>query len=108
MLKPKLHGVMVSVGSSYAVAQLEGMPLLSGIFAIIIKHLVNMHYLFGIGGLELCWKYIGHQFLKNSRKYNFFLQSVLSHARGKKFPLLAGAFKNLPGLQVAAVRFGQD
>ncbi|NLU37107.1 MAG: FAD-dependent oxidoreductase [Clostridiales bacterium] len=85
VLKPKLHGVMVSVGSSYAVAQLEGMPLLSGIFAIIIKHLVNMHYLFGIGGLELCWKYIGHQFLKNSRKYNFFLQSVLSHARERSF-----------------------
>ena len=52
-LEAKLHGVMVSVGSLFAVAQLSGMPLLSGLPAIIIKHLVNMHYLFGIGGLEL-------------------------------------------------------
>ncbi|HHU49674.1 MAG: FAD-dependent oxidoreductase [Caldicoprobacterales bacterium] len=85
VLKPNLHGVMVSIGSTYGVAQLSGIPMLSGFLAIIMKHLVNLHYLFGIGGLELCWQYISHQFLNTNRKYNFFLQSVLSHARERSF-----------------------
>jgi NADH dehydrogenase len=86
-LNPQLHGTMVSIGSTYGVAQLNGVPLISGFLAIIIKHLVNMHYLFGIGGLELCWNYINHQFFHTNRTYNFFLQSVLSHARERSLRL---------------------
>lgn len=85
VLKPNLHGVMVSIGSTYGVAQLNGIPKLSGFLAIIIKHLVNMHYLFGIGGLELCWDYMNHQFFHTKRRYNFFLESVISHARERSF-----------------------
>jgi NADH dehydrogenase len=85
VLKPNLHGVMVSIGSKYGVAQLNGIPMLSGFLAIIMKHLVNMHYLFGIGGLELCWEYLNHQFFHTKRRYNFFLESVISHARERSF-----------------------
>jgi NADH dehydrogenase len=85
VLKPNLHGVMVSIGSTYGVAQLSGIPMLSGFLAIIMKHLVNLHYLFGIGGLELCWEYVNHEFFHTKRSYNFFLQSVISHAKERSF-----------------------
>jgi NADH dehydrogenase len=84
-LKPNLHCVMVSIGSTYGVAQLNGMPLMSGFLAIIMEHLVNMHYLFGVGGIELCWDYLNHEFFQTNRSYNFFLQSVISHAKERSF-----------------------
>lgn len=79
--KPKLHGVMVSVGSFFAVAQITGLPMLVGIWATIMKHLVNMHYLFGIGGIELIWDYIYDQFLYKARKYNPIIETVIGHIR---------------------------
>ena len=84
-LKPNLHGVMVSIGSTYGVAQLKGTPMMSGFLAIVIKHLVNMHYLFGIGGIELCWNYLNHELFHTNRTYNFFLQSIISHAKERSF-----------------------
>lgn len=59
--EPKLHGVMVSIGKNYAVADIMGMKL-SGILALFMKHMVNIHYLFGIGGFELIGKYLSHEF----------------------------------------------
>jgi NADH dehydrogenase len=82
---PKLHGVMISIGSTYGVAQLSGVPMMSGFLAIIVKHLVNLHYLFGIGGLELCWSYITHELLHSNRTYNFFAESVISHVKERSF-----------------------
>ena len=53
---------MVSVGSHYAVANLSGIKL-SGFFAMLMKHLVNLHYLWGAGGFYLIFKYLNHEFL---------------------------------------------
>jgi NADH dehydrogenase len=83
--EPKLHGVMVSVGSFFAVAQIQGLPMLIGIWATIMKHLVNMHYLFGIGGLELIWDYICDQFLYKARTYNVFIETVIGHIKRRNF-----------------------
>jgi len=83
--KPELHGVMVSVGSFFAVAQIKGLPLLIGIWATIMKHLVNMHYLFGIGGLELIWDYIYDQFLYKARTYNAFIETAIGHIKRRNF-----------------------
>ncbi|MGI6189105.1 MAG: FAD-dependent oxidoreductase [Clostridiales bacterium] len=83
--KPKLHGVMISVGSFFSVAQIKGLPRLTGIPATIMKHLVNMHYLFGIGGLELIWDYICHQFLYKDRTYNGFIETVIGHIKRRNF-----------------------
>lgn len=83
--EPKLHGVMVSVGSFFAVAQIKGLPMLTGIPATIMKHLVNMHYLFGIGGLELIWEYICYQFLYKARTYNAFIETVIGHIKRRNF-----------------------
>ncbi|TDX52114.1 NAD(P)/FAD-dependent oxidoreductase [Orenia marismortui] len=61
-----LHGVMVSIGSNYAVAELKPIPSLTiplvGFLAMMTKHFVNMHYLFGVNGFSLIWEYIEHQF----------------------------------------------
>ncbi|WP_058486815.1 FAD-dependent oxidoreductase [Defluviitalea phaphyphila] len=69
--KPKLHGVMVSVSKNYAVANIMGMKL-SGLPALFMKHLVNIHYLFGIGGFEIIRKYLNHEFWGVKHKKRFF------------------------------------
>ena len=61
-IKPELHGVMVSVGSYFAVADIMGHQW-SRLMSIVLKYLVNIHYLFGIGGFELIFRYIRHEFL---------------------------------------------
>lgn len=61
-LKPKYHGMMVSVGSYFAVAEIMGISL-NRLFAVIMKYLVNIHYFFGIGGFELVFRYLKYEFL---------------------------------------------
>jgi len=61
-LEPKYHGMMVSVGSYFAVAEIMGVSL-NRLFAIIMKYFVNIHYYFGIGGFELVFRYLKHEFL---------------------------------------------
>ncbi len=60
--RPKYHGLMVSVGRWWGVANIMEVSLV-GILAIVMKHMVNLHYLFGIGGFELIIRYIRHEFL---------------------------------------------
>lgn len=69
-LKLNTHGFMVSIGSHYCVAELMGIPL-SGFFAMAMKHLVNLHYLWGVGGLRLIWNYLLHEFfhIKSNRSF---------------------------------------
>ncbi|SHF56520.1 NADH dehydrogenase [Caldanaerobius fijiensis DSM 17918] len=61
--KPNYHGFMVSLGSRYAVAELMGVSL-SGFLAMAMKHLVNIHYLFGVAGLNAVLSYIMHEFFE--------------------------------------------
>ncbi|OGO78259.1 MAG: NADH dehydrogenase [Clostridiales bacterium GWB2_37_7] len=72
-----IHGFMVSVGSHYCVAELMGVPM-SGFIAMAMKHLVNLHYLWGVGGLKLIWNYLLHEFfhMENNRS---FVGGHLSH-----------------------------
>ncbi|MFQ3546715.1 MAG: FAD-dependent oxidoreductase [Termitinemataceae bacterium] len=60
--KSNYHGFMVSVGGKYAVSNAGGMKL-SGFFAMAMKHLVNLHYLWGVAGINQCWEYLKHEFL---------------------------------------------
>jgi len=68
--KLNTHGFMVSIGSHYCVAELMGTPL-SGFIAMAMKHLVNLHYLWGVGGVRLIWNYLLHEFfhMKNNRAF---------------------------------------
>lgn len=59
--KSNYHGFMVSIGSHYAVADVSGMKL-TGFLATAMKHMVNLHYLFGVGGFYLIFRYLFHEF----------------------------------------------
>jgi NADH dehydrogenase len=61
--KSNYHGFMVSVGGKYAVSNAMGIKL-SGLFAMAMKHIVNLHYLIGVAGINQCWEYIKHEFLE--------------------------------------------
>ncbi len=65
--KSNTHGMMVSLGSKYAVACLMGVSL-SGFFAMAMKHLVDCHYLWGVGGFNAVWAYIKHEFFDIKEK----------------------------------------
>ncbi|MGL4344347.1 MAG: FAD-dependent oxidoreductase [Cellulosilyticaceae bacterium] len=59
--KSNYHGFMVSIGGRYAVANLMGMKL-SGFFAMAVKHLINMVYLFGVNNIHAVYHYLQHEF----------------------------------------------
>ncbi|MDY7027985.1 MAG: NAD(P)/FAD-dependent oxidoreductase [Spirochaetota bacterium] len=68
--KPNYHGFMVSIGSTYGVAHVGGISL-SGIFAMGMKHLINLHYLFGIAGVNTVWRYLQHEFFTIRERRSF-------------------------------------
>ncbi len=68
--KSNYHGFMVSIGSRYAVSNAGGLKL-SGFFAMAMKHLVNLHYLFGLAGLNTVWGYLKHEFFDMKDRRTF-------------------------------------
>ncbi len=60
---------MVSVGSYFAVSDIMGKELPIWL-SIIMKYMVNIHYLFGIGGFELVIKYLKDEFLFKKQRKN--------------------------------------
>lgn len=79
--KSNYHGLMVSIGSRYAVASLMGISI-SGFLAMAIKHLVDLHYLFGVAGFSACWSYIVNEFfdIKERRSITGGHLSAKSHS----------------------------
>ncbi len=59
--KSNYHGFMVSIGGRYGVANLMGIKL-SGFFAMVMKHLINMYYLFGVNNVHAVYNYLQHEF----------------------------------------------
>ncbi|HTP58269.1 MAG TPA: NAD(P)/FAD-dependent oxidoreductase, partial [Spirochaetia bacterium] len=64
------HGIMVSLGAFSGVAHVMGLSL-TGIFAIGVKHLINIVHLFTVAGVNQVWEYVKHEFLdiKNQRSF---------------------------------------
>ena len=60
--KGNYHGFMVSIGSKFAVSHTGGISL-SGFFAMALKHVVNMYYLFTLAGVNAVWAYLKHEIL---------------------------------------------
>jgi NADH dehydrogenase len=60
--KSNYHGFMVSIGGKYGVADAGGIRT-SGFFAMAMKHMINLYYLFTIAGINQCWEYGKHEFL---------------------------------------------
>lgn len=59
--KSNYQGFMVSIGSRYAVADAAGIKL-TGFFAGALKHLINLLYLFSIGGFYTTVRYLLDEF----------------------------------------------
>jgi len=68
--KSNYHGFMISVGGKYGVSNAMGIKL-SGIFAMAMKHIVNLHYLLSVAGFNQCWEYIKHEFLEMQHGRSF-------------------------------------
>jgi NADH dehydrogenase len=68
--RSRYHGIMVSLGAFSGVAHVMGISL-TGIFAIGVKHLINMVHLFGTAGVNQVWEYVKCEFLdvKNERSF---------------------------------------
>lgn len=62
--KPQFHGAMVCIGGKYGVAQI-GTPktqfVLSGFFAMFVKHFINMVYFIQVAGFNKVWSYLLHE-----------------------------------------------
>ena len=93
--KPNLHGVMVSIGGNYAVADIMGIPMW-GFIAMMMKHMVDIHYLWEINGFKQVWRYVWHEFgaIKGgigimirhmAQKVNAFWLTLLRVALGIRF-----------------------
>ncbi|MFP4364772.1 MAG: FAD-dependent oxidoreductase, partial [Spirochaetia bacterium] len=70
------HGFMVSLGGKYGVAHVMGLSL-TGIFAMGMKHMINILHLFGVAGVNASWGYIKHEFL-NIKHNRSFIRGLLS------------------------------
>lgn len=75
--KGKYHGFMVSIGGRYAVANLMGFKL-SGFFAMLVKHLVNMYYLFGVNNINTVYNYLQHEFFGMEDRRSIFRGHISS------------------------------
>lgn len=62
-VKVKIHGVMVSVGNYYAVAEIMG-RVFPVWLSIIMKYLVNIHYLWEISAFRGIARYFYHELLE--------------------------------------------
>ena len=84
--RSRYHGIMVSLGAFSGVAHVMGISL-SGIFAIAVKHLINVVHLFGTAGVNQVWEYVKHEFLdvKNERS---FMGGLASYKVRGYWPLL--------------------
>lgn len=73
--KSNYHGYMVSIGGRYAVANLGSNNnlniKLSGFMAMLMKHLVNIHYLLEVAGFNRIWTYMMHEFFHIKKERSF-------------------------------------
>lgn len=67
--KGNYHGFMVSIGGRYGVANLSGIKL-SGFFAMVMKHIVNLYYLFGVLNIYAVYHYLQHEFFDMKQNRN--------------------------------------
>jgi len=68
--KSNYHGFMVSLGGRYGVAHVLGISM-SGFFAMAMKHMINLHYLFGLAGINSVWEYLQHEFFTIREERSF-------------------------------------
>ncbi|MBS4770293.1 NAD(P)/FAD-dependent oxidoreductase [Carnobacteriaceae bacterium zg-ZUI240] len=70
--KGKYDGFMVSIGSRYGVAYIMDKYHMSGFFAMLLKHITNLIYFFGIRSFYNIGAYVKHEFFDIKDKRNIF------------------------------------
>lgn len=75
IVKVKLHGTMVSIGNSYAVADLMGYKP-PNLIARIVKFMVNAHYLWTICGFWKVAEYFYHEVYERRQRKGFFEKHI--------------------------------
>lgn len=69
----KMHGVMVCIGNNYAVSDIMGREF-GRVMSVVMKYMVNIHYLWEITGFYGVAKYIYHEVLENKSRKNMIEQ----------------------------------
>lgn len=74
--KPEFHGMMVCIGGSYGVAQVQTgnnkLPMkFSGFIAMFIKHFINVVYFLQVAGFHKTWLYVIHEFFHVPNRRSF-------------------------------------
>lgn len=77
--KGKYDGFMVSIGSRYGVAHLMGKYHLSGFWAMLVKHLVNLLYFFTIRSFYYMVAYVQHEFFHIKDGRNIFRKHLATY-----------------------------
>lgn len=72
-VKVKFHGTMVSVGNYFCVSEIVGKSL-SVWLSILMKFMVNIHYLWEIAGFRGISRYLYHELLERRQYKNIFEQ----------------------------------
>lgn len=80
-IEAKLHGVMVSIGGDYAVADVTGLSL-KGRPALLLKHMVNMFYFFEIGGIKEGFSLI-NEYIHEQASHNGVVAQLFDQATRK-------------------------
>lgn len=70
--KGKYDGFMVSIGSRYGVAYIMDKFHMSGFFAMLLKHITNLIYFFGIRSFYNIGAYVKHEFFDIKDRRNIF------------------------------------
>lgn len=63
----KLHGCMVCIGNFFGVSEIMGKSL-PVLISMLLKYMVNVHYLFGIVGFRGVGRYLYHEFYERKQK----------------------------------------
>jgi NADH:ubiquinone reductase (H+-translocating) len=72
--KPKFHGIMVSLGGRYGVAQVgtpKNMFSLASFFAMFVKHFINIIYYIQVLGWNKVFSYLKHEFFTIRHRRSF-------------------------------------
>lgn len=103
--KSNFHGFMVSIGGRYAVANAGGMKS-HGFIAMMMKHMINLYYLFNIAGINQMWEYVKHEFLDIQNRRSFIGGFATYKVRGY-WPLLLRMWLGLMWVMEGVNKIGE-
>jgi len=61
--RPKIHGTVLSIGSRYGIADFGAISF-TGLFAIMLKRVFDIHYLLSLGCFRLTLEYVAHRIFR--------------------------------------------